>query len=95
MVRDVKRRKMNVEYAPMRLRVNAMRRNNILPLELRQIADEEISQFPRDSTPLRIKKRCCVTSRPRGIVYRWRLSRIVFRHLSDHNLLSGVQRAMW
>lgn len=86
---------MYAEYAPMRLRVNAMRKNDILPVEIRQLADAEIFGYPRDSTPLRIKNRCCITSRPRGTVYKWRLSRIVFRHLSDHNLLSGVQRAMW
>lgn len=95
MIRDVKRRKMLTEYAPMRLRVNSLRRNDVLPLEIRQQADEQIASFPLDSTPLRIKKRCAVTSRPRGTVHKWRLSRIVFRHLADYNKLSGVQRAMW
>lgn len=95
MIRDVKRRKLATEMAPERLRVNSLRKNNILPPELREIADAEISAFPLDSTPLRICKRCAITSRPRGVVNRWRVSRIVFRHLADYNKLSGVQRAMW
>ncbi|EFA04750.1 small ribosomal subunit protein uS14m [Tribolium castaneum] len=95
MIRDVKRRKMATEMAPARLRVNSLRRNDILPQELREIADAEIAAFPLNSTPLRINKRCVVTSRPRGVVNRWRVSRIVFRHLADYNKLSGVQRAMW
>ncbi|RZC39810.1 Ribosomal S14 domain containing protein [Asbolus verrucosus] len=95
MIRDVKRRKMATEMAPARLRINSLRRNNILPPELREIADAEIEAFPLNSVPLRINKRCVITSRPRGVVERWRMSRIVFRHLADYNKLAGVQRAMW
>lgn len=95
MIRDVKRRQMAAEYAPERLRINSLRKNSILPIELREIADQEIAAFPLNSTPLRINRRCVITSRPRGVVRRWRVSRIVFRHLADYNKLSGVQRAMW
>lgn len=95
MVKDVKRRKANIEYAPMKLRVNSLRKNDILPQELREIADQQIAAFPNDSRTLWVTKRCVITSRPRGVVNRWRLSRFVFRHLSDYNLLAGVQKAMW
>lgn len=95
MVRDVKRRQMAFEYASERLRTNAIRKNTILPKELQEIADNEIANMPRDSCPVRIRNRCIMTSRPRGVKRRWRLSRIVFRHLADHNQMSGVQRAMW
>ncbi|XP_063283345.1 small ribosomal subunit protein uS14m [Pelobates fuscus] len=95
MFRDVKRRKMAYEYADERLRINALRKNIILPKELREVADKEIAALPRDSCPVRIRNRCVLTSRPRGVKKRWRLSRIVFRHLADHNQMSGIQRAMW
>ncbi|XP_004613877.1 28S ribosomal protein S14, mitochondrial isoform X1 [Sorex araneus] len=95
MLRDVKRRKMAFEYADERLRINALRKNTVLPKGLQEVADEEIAALPRDSCPVRIRNRCVMTSRPRGVKRRWRLSRIVFRHLADHGLLSGVQRAMW
>ncbi|KAJ8951836.1 hypothetical protein NQ318_019811 [Aromia moschata] len=95
MIRDVKRRKMVTELAPTRLRINSLRKNDILPPELREMADAEIHALPRDSAWRRLTDRCVITSRPRGTVYRWRLSRIVFRHLSDYNKLAGVQRAMW
>uniref|UniRef100_A0A8D1K1A9 28S ribosomal protein S14, mitochondrial n=1 Tax=Sus scrofa TaxID=9823 RepID=A0A8D1K1A9_PIG len=95
MLRDVKRRKMAYEYADERLRINSLRKNTILPKDLQEVADEEIASLPRDSCPVRIRNRCVMTSRPRGVKRRWRLSRIVFRHLADHGQLSGVQRAMW
>ncbi|KAH1168415.1 hypothetical protein KIL84_003898 [Mauremys mutica] len=95
MLRDVKRWKMAYEYADERLRINALRKNNILPKELQEIADKEIAALPRDSCPVRIRNRCVLTSHPRGMKWLWRLSRIVFRHLADHNQMSGIQRAMW
>nr|XP_060630387.1 small ribosomal subunit protein uS14m [Anolis sagrei ordinatus] len=95
MLRDVKRRRMAFEYADQRLRLNALRKNKILPKELQEVASKEIAALPRDSCPVRIRNRCVLTSRPRGVVWRWRLSRIVFRHLADHAQLSGVQRAIW
>lgn len=78
-----------------RLRINALRKNKVLPKELQDIADQEIHALNRDSSIVRIVNRCVVTSRPRGVVQRWRLSRFIFRHLADYNKLAGVQRAMW
>uniref|UniRef100_A0A674NFQ5 28S ribosomal protein S14, mitochondrial n=3 Tax=Takifugu TaxID=31032 RepID=A0A674NFQ5_TAKRU len=95
MLRDVKRRQMAFEYADERLRINSMRKNTILPKELQELADKEIAALPRDSCPVRIRNRCIMTSRPRGVKRRWRLSRIVFRHLADHNQMSGIMRARW
>ncbi|XP_009993359.1 PREDICTED: 28S ribosomal protein S14, mitochondrial [Chaetura pelagica] len=60
-----------------------------------EVADKEIASLPRDSCPSRIHNRCILTSRPRGVKRRWRLSRIVFRHFADHAEMSGIQRAMW
>ncbi|XP_038145255.1 28S ribosomal protein S14, mitochondrial isoform X1 [Cyprinodon tularosa] len=95
MLRDVKRRQMAFQYAHERIRINALRKNTILPKELQEIADKEIAALPRDSCPVRIRNRCVLTSRPRGVKRKWRLSRIVFRHLADHNQMSGILRARW
>ncbi|KAG9273618.1 28S ribosomal protein S14, mitochondrial [Astyanax mexicanus] len=95
MLKDVKRRQMAYDFSDTRLRINALRKNTVLPKELQEVADKEIAALPRDSCPVRIRNRCVMTSRPRGVKRRWRVSRIVFRHLADHNQMSGVQRAMW
>jgi len=94
-MKDNKKRKCLVQYAPERMRITALRKNDILPIEIKEIAHQDINALPRDSSIVRIRSRCAVTSRPRGVVYRWRLSRIVWRQLADYNKLSGVQRAMW
>lgn len=61
----------------------------------KEIASKDIDELPRQAALRQIVFRCKLTSRPRGVVYPWNLSRIVFRDLADHNKLSGVQRAMW
>lgn len=95
MIRDVKRRVMATDMAKDRLRVNSLRKNDILPQELRDIASAELHAFPRDSCPRRIVNRCVLTSRPRGTIVKWRVSRIMFRHLAEYNKLAGVQKALW
>ncbi|XP_045106934.1 28S ribosomal protein S14, mitochondrial-like isoform X2 [Portunus trituberculatus] len=95
MIKEVKHRKLVKEYAFERININAMRKNKILPAELKEIADEEIAALPRKSSISQLHKRCMLTSRPRGLVTRWRLSRIVWRNEADYNKLSGIQRAMW
>lgn len=95
MIRDYKRRMTCVKYSDQRLRINAIRKNNILPIEIRELADAEINTLPRDSNKIRCTDRCAVTSRARGTVHRWRLSRIFWRQLADYNKVSGVIRAHW
>ncbi|XP_047471575.1 small ribosomal subunit protein uS14m-like [Penaeus indicus] len=95
MVKEVRNRKVVKEFAFERLNINALRKNKIIPEQIKEIADKEIAALPTNSSITRLHKRCALTSRPRGLVTRWRLSRIVWRHEADYNKLSGVQRAMW
>nr|CAG4636715.1 EOG090X0MNX [Eubosmina coregoni]SVE70218.1 EOG090X0MNX [Eubosmina coregoni] len=95
MVKDVKRRLCLVEHGAERMRLKAIKKNDLLPVEIREVGFKMMDALPRDSSIIRIRNRCAFTSRPRGIVTRWRLSRIAWRHLADYNQLSGVQRAIW
>ncbi|XP_033227614.1 28S ribosomal protein S14, mitochondrial [Belonocnema kinseyi] len=94
-MRDMKRRKLAKEYAPTRLRLVSVKRCKILPPEIRELASKDFDYVPRQSALRQLTGRCVVTSRPRGNVMRWRLSRIIWRNLADHNQLAGVQRALW
>lgn len=95
MKRDYLRRKLVEKENIKRLRINALRKNTILPRELQEVADAEIAALPYRSSITHLTNRCTVTSRSRGNVLRWRISRFVFRHLTDYNKMSGVQRAHW
>ncbi|KAL0281282.1 UNVERIFIED_CONTAM: hypothetical protein PYX00_002315 [Menopon gallinae] len=95
MLKDYKRRKLVKQHGEERLRLNVMRKARVLPPELVSIVDQDIASFPRDACPVRLVPRCSLTSRPRGVVKHYRVSRICFRHLADQNLMSGIQRAFW
>ncbi|KAL7303893.1 hypothetical protein TKK_0004013 [Trichogramma kaykai] len=95
-MRDMKRRKLAKEYAPERLRLLGIKRNDVLPREIRDLASKTFEeQIPRHSAIRQLTPRCVVTSRPHGVLHRWRVSRFIFRHLVDYNKMGGVQRAIW
>ncbi|XP_001603586.2 28S ribosomal protein S14, mitochondrial [Nasonia vitripennis] len=95
--RDMGRRAQVKQYAKDRLHYVAMKRNNILPTEIQELASEafDFKNIPRTSSLRALTPRCVVTSRGYGTVIRWRLSRFIFRHLVDYNKMAGVQRAIW
>ncbi|XP_054272215.1 28S ribosomal protein S14, mitochondrial [Macrosteles quadrilineatus] len=96
MKKDVRKRKALEDNYELKLRYNAMRRSNILPPEIKELVTADFHKnLPNDVKMNKIIPRCALTSRPRGNVVRWRLSRIMFRHLSDYNKMAGIQRAMW
>ncbi|XP_060830935.1 small ribosomal subunit protein uS14m [Bombus pascuorum] len=96
MIRDIKRRNMAKQYAEERLRLLAIKRNTILPAEIREEVNQQFDKIiPRQTALRQLTSRCILTSRGHGVVPRWRLSRIMFRELADYNKLSGVQRAIW
>ncbi|GIX71991.1 28S ribosomal protein S14, mitochondrial, partial [Caerostris extrusa] len=95
MLRDVKRRRVVKEYAQERLHLNVLHYNTLLPKDLRASAKETVAALPTDSCITKLHKRCILTSRPRGRFRKFRMSRIIWRHLADYNQISGVERAMW
>lgn len=96
MLKDYKRRMLVKEHFTDRIRLITVKKNNILPDELRHEAAKEVHlNFPRDACFIRIRERCALTSRPRGTIKKFRLSRIMIRELIDYNKVSGMQRAMW
>nr|CAG4635883.1 EOG090X0MNX [Artemia franciscana] len=96
MIKDNKRRQCVKNHFEERIRHLAVKKATVLPPELQAVAAKEVEEkFPRDASYIRVVNRCSVTSRPRGTVERYRLSRIVWRHLADYNKLSSVQKAIW
>ncbi|CAK8697912.1 unnamed protein product [Clavelina lepadiformis] len=95
MQRDARKRALATLYGPLRLRLGCLQFNGFLPLELKQVADQEICTFPYASNKRGVVNRCVLTSRPRGKRRRWRLSRMMFRHFADHGQMCGITRAKW
>ncbi|EFN77948.1 28S ribosomal protein S14, mitochondrial [Harpegnathos saltator] len=96
MKRDMKRRSWAKQYAEERLRLVVMKRNDILPAEIRELVGKQITEtIPKQTALRQLTPRCVVTSRGYGTVQRWRISRFIFRELVDYNKMAGMQRAIW
>lgn len=81
--RDKKQREMVARYAELRK-------------ELKEKGDyAALAKLPRDSSPTRLKNRCELTGRPRGIMRKFKLSRIAFRELAHKGQIPGVKKASW
>ncbi|RNA19035.1 28S ribosomal mitochondrial [Brachionus plicatilis] len=95
MLKDIKRRELLKKYAPVRIRLQTLRANTILPKAFRKAAEEQLQKLTRHSTISFINNRCQFTSKAASCLNRWRLSRHVWRDLADYNQMSGVTRAVW
>tara|TARA_Y100000590_G_scaffold403034_1_gene489297 strand:- start:70 stop:375 length:306 start_codon:yes stop_codon:yes gene_type:complete len=55
----------------------------------------KLEKLPKNSNRIRIRNRCNVTGRPRGVYRKFGLSRITFRELALKGLIPGVSKASW
>ena len=61
----------------------------------KRIAYNKIEKMPRDANPIRVRNRCNLTGRPRGVYRRFGLSRITLREMANNGLIPGVTKASW
>ena len=95
-LRDHLRRQTAAAYEADRALYKAMAADQTLPFALRSQAQRLFeTEVPRDSAPTRLRNRCALTGRPRGVLRHFRLNRILFRQLAGENLLPGVHKASW
>jgi ribosomal protein S14 len=66
-----------------------------LPVTTRQLAMQELQNLDRNSSLTRINRRCVVSGRARGILRRYKVSRLVFRRAALQGYIPGVYKASW
>lgn len=54
-----------------------------------------LQRFPKNSSAVRLNRRCLVSGRPKGVNQDFGLSRQVFREMAHQGLLPGVKKASW
>jgi small subunit ribosomal protein S14 len=55
----------------------------------------QLQQLPRNSNPTRLRNRCWITGKPRGVYSDFGLCRNVLREMAHEGLLPGVRKASW
>ena len=66
-----------------------------LSMEERFKMQSKLNELPRDSSKIRIRNRCRLTGRTRGVYRKFGLSRIKIRELSMSGALPGVVKSSW
>lgn len=64
--------------------------------ELKKAGDyTALDKLPKNASPVRYRKRCKLTGRPRGYIGFFGLSRIQFRDLASYGMIPGLSKASW
>ena len=66
-----------------------------LTLEERFKIQSKFNELPRDSSKIRVRNRCKLTGRARGVYRKFGLSRIKLRERSMSGALPGVAKSSW
>ena len=83
------------KYQNKRLVLKKKIKNKQLTLEERIKYQSKLNELPKDSSKVRVRNRCEITGRARGVYRKFGLSRIKFRELSMTGALPGVIKASW
>lgn len=78
-----------------RLKLKSVIMNRNLPAEERFSAQLKLSAMPRMSSSTRIRNRCMITGRARGVYRKFNISRIMLREMAAEGLIPGVRKASW
>jgi len=93
--RDQKRRLLVKKYAKKRAELLAIIHNVRVSEEERHAARRKLEQLPRDSSPTRLRNRCTLTGRPRGVFRKFGLGRNKLREIAMRGEIPGVVKASW
>ena len=66
-----------------------------LSMEERFKVQSKLNDLPRDSSNIRVRNRCKITGRTRGVYRKFGLSRIKIRELTMSGSLPGVVKSSW
>jgi small subunit ribosomal protein S14 len=78
-----------------RKRLKAVADDRSRPAEERFEARLKLAELPRNSSPTRIRNRCELTGRPRGVYRKFKLSRLALRELASQGQIPGMVKSSW
>ncbi len=90
-----RRRKMAEKSEAKRAELRRLIADETASDEERDKAMMKLQKMPRDTSRIRVRNRCEVTGRPRGVYRTFKLSRITFRDLAHKGMIPGVTKASW
>jgi small subunit ribosomal protein S14 len=93
--REQKRRATVKKFAARRAELLAVINNSRASDEERTQARDKFQRLPRNSSPVRLRNRCSLTGRPRGVFSKFGLGRSKLREIAMRGEIPGVIKASW
>ena len=93
--REDKRRKVVAKFAAKRAALFAIIQDVQLSEEDRAQARAKLERLPRDASPVRLRNRCKLTGRPRGVCRKFGLARNKLRDIAMRGEIPGMTKASW
>ena len=94
-LRDQKRRKTVEKFKARRTALLEIIYDVRASDEAKEEARVKLQKLPRDSSPVRLRNRCALTGRPRGVYRKFGLGRNKLRELALKGEVPGIIKASW
>jgi small subunit ribosomal protein S14 len=93
--RELKRRKTVAKFKLKREALIQIINDSKASNEEKFEARKKLQALPRNSSPVRLRSRCALTGRPRGVYRKFGIARGKLRDLMMHGEVPGVIKASW
>jgi small subunit ribosomal protein S14 len=93
--RQLKREKLVAKFAKKRTALQSVIENPRASDEDKYAARLALQALPRNANPTRLRNRCAITGRPRGVFRKFGLGRNKLREYAMRGEIPGVVKASW
>jgi len=93
--KDKRQRKLVTQYKAKRDEYRSQIRDPNLSFEEKLVAQQKMQSLPRDSNRVRLRNRCLITGRSRGVYRKFGLGRNKLREYAMVGYIPGLRKASW
>ncbi|MDE1943783.1 MAG: 30S ribosomal protein S14 [Betaproteobacteria bacterium] len=93
--REQKRRETVKKFAAKRAQLLSVINDSKATEEARHEARTALQDLPRNASPSRLRNRCALTGRPRGVYSKFGLGRNKLREIAMRGEIPGIIKASW
>ena len=94
-LREQKRRKTVEKFKAKRAALFEVLHDAKASDEDKEAARVKLQKLPRNASPIRLRNRCALTGRPRGVYRKFGLARNKLRELAMRGEVPGIIKASW
>ena len=94
-LRQKKRVKLVAKFKARRAQLIEIMQDSRASDEAKDEARAKFQKLPRDASPVRLRNRCALTGRPRGVYRKFGLGRNKLRDLALKGEVPGIIKASW